>query len=288
MPYFQSGSDIDQKIFYIDKGKGQEILFFIHGWYQNSRDCFGSLIDYFEHSYRTIAIDLPGHGSSYKHYKGEFSLLAAFRASEDLLLKVANKKNQVTLVGHSLGAFLAAKLAILHPEKVKAVVFISPVFYFEPYEKKLRLWLKLPLFLWPLLLRIFALLDLFPFGDRKYIYSEEKGHRIPPRLFYYRLKTANHPHRAAYQYAKSFLGQDIRPLLAKISCPTLVIYGGKDKTTPYSPDFFEEFFPNSQLEIIPQGGHNVQLSEKDKIIDKILEFLSEQKKPKSLWKKWFS
>ncbi|MCS6985110.1 MAG: alpha/beta hydrolase [Leptospiraceae bacterium] len=290
MPYFQCGKDSDQNVFYIDnlaKDKKNEMLFFIHGWYQNSREAFDPLINHFESRYRILALDLPGHGASYKHRTGEYSLLSAFRCAEDLLFRLTSPKDSVSVIGHSLGSFIAAKLALLHPKKISRAVYISPVFSFKPYEKKMALWSKLPLWLWPLFMRSMAFFQLFPYGDRKYLFtsSEEK---LPSIMEYYEMKTANHPHFAAQSYLRSFLGQDILKFLPQISIPTLVIYGGRDKTTPYEEKLAKNYLMHTEIEIIPQAGHNVQLSHSHAVIEKIENFLARHKGKKNFWQKLLS
>lgn len=289
MPYFQSGSHPDQKVFYIDKGEGDNILFFIHGWYQSSRDCFGPLIDQFEHTHRVIAIDLPGHGSSYKHPAGDYSLLSAYRAVEDLLLKLQKEKCNITLIGHSLGAFLALKIALLHQHQISQMVLISPVLEFSRYQKSLDLWQKIPSFLLSLVMRIMALFGSFPFGDRKQVYSTEKGHRIPGKMEYYRIKTANHPSQIARQYMRSFEGADLAPILRNISIPTLVLYGSQDRLTPPAlGNTMSESLPLGLLKVIEQGGHNIQLNQSEQVITQIQDFIDEHQKKRFNWRKIFT
>ncbi len=288
MPYFQSGSHPDQKVFYIDKGDSKEVLFFIHGWYQNSRDCFGPMIDELQHTYRVVALDLPGHGSSYKHAAGDYSLLAAYRAVEDLLVRLQKENSHITVIGHSMGAFLGLKLALLHQKSVAQLVLISPVLDFKKYESKLKLWSRLPLLLWPVILRILALFNRFPFGDRKHIYSTDKGHRIPGPLEYYRIKTANHPHRIARRYMRSFQGADITPLIRNIHSPVLAIYGSEDRLVP--PAFgqeMSEWLPLSIIKTVEDGGHNIQLTKTEQVLSILCEFLEEHRRKRFNWRKLF-
>ena len=51
------------KIHYVEEGKGDLTLLFIHGWCINS-SYWSSQIKYFSRQYKVIAIDLPGFGKS--------------------------------------------------------------------------------------------------------------------------------------------------------------------------------------------------------------------------------
>ena len=70
-----------------------------------------------------IALDLPGHGGSTKSVgDGSLSSLAAAVAGVIKVLQV----NRVHLVGHSLGAAVAARLAIDNPGLVQSLTLIAP------------------------------------------------------------------------------------------------------------------------------------------------------------------
>ena len=71
-----------------------------------------------------LAIDLPGHGGSSKDVgDGSLSTLAGIMA--DVLQQLA--VGPAHLVGHSLGAAVATRLAIDHPDLVKSLTLICPV-----------------------------------------------------------------------------------------------------------------------------------------------------------------
>ncbi len=63
--------------------------------------------------------DLPGHGKGQK--LASYSPGDGLKAVEDFV----GKSEGVILVGHSLGAYLSLRFAVLHPEKVKGLVCIA-------------------------------------------------------------------------------------------------------------------------------------------------------------------
>ncbi|RME92336.1 MAG: alpha/beta hydrolase [Candidatus Hydrogenedentota bacterium] len=283
----QSPAD-EPKIFYIDKGQGKQVLFFIHGWYQNARDAFGYYIDAFSSEYRIIAPTLPGHGQSYKDPRYEYTLEEAYKAMEQLLNKVQEESSDITLIGHSMGGFLAMKLALLNPGKIQNLVLISPIGDFRPYEKELKKMLNAPLPLLKLTFFFRALFDKYPFGDRKQIYDENMGHRIPSRITHYKIKMRNHPLYAALGYMRSFLGTAIDPLVKHYHGPALFIYGENDKLTPPSlAPAIATNMPRSIFRVIPSAGHNVHLTRKEEVFSLMRHFLEEHQAKQSFFKRLF-
>src|SRR6478752_6864600 len=54
------------KIDYTDTGKGDTVLFFVHGWGIN-KSYWENQVSFFKEKYRVITIDLPGYGVSGKN-----------------------------------------------------------------------------------------------------------------------------------------------------------------------------------------------------------------------------
>ena len=118
----------DVEINYIDYGnkKGKTIVF-LHGWGQNI-EMMKILSDPLSREYRTIVIDLPGHGSSSEptYPWNHLDFVNAIKALLDSL-KVKNP----TLVGHSFGGELSILYASLY-DVDKLVLLDSP---FKPIKK---------------------------------------------------------------------------------------------------------------------------------------------------------
>ena len=117
------------KIHYNDVGKGSYAIIFIHGWACNADFWQQSINDF--PNYRTIAIDLPGHGQSDKP-KTVYSM-DYFAKSVEAVLKDAGVKRAV-LVGHSMGTPVARQVYRLFPSKVAGIVIVDGALY--PYGTK--------------------------------------------------------------------------------------------------------------------------------------------------------
>lgn len=122
------------------------IILALHGWLDNA-DSFTPLVTVLsqlgllEH-YQIIAIDWPGHGLS-EHRAGRYPLhWIDYVFDLDVLVdSLCPKSQQISLLGHSLGAIIASAYNASFPEKVRELILIealSPLF--EGVEKaKVRL-----------------------------------------------------------------------------------------------------------------------------------------------------
>ena len=290
MPYFNlthqdiSSIENEEKIFYIDKGESEKVLFLIHGWHQNSRDCFGPIIDHFYHNYRIVAIDLPGHGKSYKGEHCEFSHNAAYKACAKLLSIIRKEVEEITVIGHSLGAFLSLKLSLIEKNKIDQMILIAPVVDFTPHEAELKGFVNKPIWLINIILLFRAFSGGYPFGDRKYIYDTDKGQKIPSKLKHCRFKKNNHPLHASLGYMRSFIGVSILPLVKNNNLPTLLIYGAEDRLVPQEQGAaLAKLMPRTMLRVIPNASHSVQRSQKREVNYLIMSFFEENEKKAGGW-----
>lgn len=69
-------------------------------------------------------------------------------------------------------------------------------------------------------------------------------------------------------------GLDLRPVLSRITCPTLVLGAGRDLTFPVShSQDLARALPNAHLRIVPEASHGVVLEEPDVVAESIIEFI---------------
>ena len=108
------------KIHYNDSGKGSKAIIFIHGW-ACSADFWKQSINEFP-NYRTIAVDLPGHGQSDKP-KTVYTM-DYFAKSIEAVMKDA-RVGKAVLVGHSMGTPVARQFYRLYPKKTLGIVIVD-------------------------------------------------------------------------------------------------------------------------------------------------------------------
>jgi pimeloyl-ACP methyl ester carboxylesterase len=110
----------DVKVHYLDRGKGDEALVFVHGWTCTADFWRPQLNDF--PSLRLIAVDLAGHGQSDKpHVSYTMEYLAR---SIDAVLQDAKVKHAV-LVGHSMGTPVVRQFYRLFPAKTAGLVIVD-------------------------------------------------------------------------------------------------------------------------------------------------------------------
>jgi pimeloyl-ACP methyl ester carboxylesterase len=110
------------------RGSGDRIIVFLHG-FMSSKKYWRRVIRKFDMSeVTTVSIDLLGFGSAPKPrgrygYKDHVDHIRKTLHSLDLTQK------DITLVGHSMGALIAARYANLHSSHVKSLGMINPPIY---------------------------------------------------------------------------------------------------------------------------------------------------------------
>ncbi len=112
------------KLYYEIHGEGTPLLL-LHGSFMTGAMTFGSLIPELAKHHKVIVVDMQGHG-----HTGDISRDFSFpHFAEDAaaLLQYLHIQ-QADVVGYSLGATVGLELAILYPEKVRKLVFISSAY----------------------------------------------------------------------------------------------------------------------------------------------------------------
>ncbi|QKX63262.1 uncharacterized protein TRUGW13939_10431 [Talaromyces rugulosus] len=111
----------DIKILYDSYGTGDHALVFIHGWTCN-RALWATQEPLYT-KYRSILIDLPGHGESEAPWGVDYNHEFFARAANVVLQQ--EKIEHSVLIGHSLGGPLATMMLRLFPEKVSGIFYID-------------------------------------------------------------------------------------------------------------------------------------------------------------------
>jgi pimeloyl-ACP methyl ester carboxylesterase len=112
------------KLFYTEEGTGTTVLL-LHGWACGSHDWSWQIPVLLISSYRVIAIDHRGHGGSttpFTDYKPQTL------ADDAAALLNHLEAGPAIVIGHSMGTVVASALSVQHPQLVKALVLIDPVY----------------------------------------------------------------------------------------------------------------------------------------------------------------
>ena len=144
--------------------------------------------------------------------------------------------NKLNLVGLSLGGILAIDYAILHPEKVNSITLCG-----VPYEMPKKL-LKIQNFIFKL---------------------------MPKRTF----ENMGVSKENFIQLTNSMAELNIKEKISKLKCHTLVICGEKDSANIESANKLNENIKNSELKIIKNAEHEVNIDAPEKFAEIIKGFL---------------
>lgn len=109
------------KLFWREVGKGLTLVF-LHGTWKDGNQWL-PILERLSYQYHCLAPDLLGFGESDQpdvHYSIELQLECLAEYFEALNL------GQVYLVGHSLGAWIAASYALKYPQTVTGLILLAP------------------------------------------------------------------------------------------------------------------------------------------------------------------
>lgn len=280
-PFKSNYFDInEQKLHYIDEGKGETILF-VHGTPSWSFD-YRNIIKKLKENYRCIAIDHIGFGLSEKPEHYDYSPQNHSKTLEKFVL--AKKLDKITLVVHDFGGPIGLNFAIQHPEKIKNLIILNSWLWSsenDPEYIKLRKILKSPLL--PFLYRY---LNFSP----KFILPQSFGdNKLPKNILkqYTRPFADKTQRNGTLALAKSLLNDQnwFEELWNKrrviSNKPTLFIWGMKDSVIkPHNLHKFQKGFINSKTVQLETSGHFPQEEQPEKVINAIFEYLTEKEKPK--------
>lgn len=130
-------------LFATESGTGKNLML-LHGWTCDSNDWSWQL-PYFESKYRVVAVDLRGHGHSKVTPSGTYTPSHYVRDIEELI-DSRFRGEKFILVGHSMGAQIAARLALKRADLVSSIISVDGALgfsdtvgrYFQKTERELQ------------------------------------------------------------------------------------------------------------------------------------------------------
>jgi pimeloyl-ACP methyl ester carboxylesterase len=226
-----------------------------------------------------LALDLPGFGSSPMPER-EITISGYARLLDRLLGELGI--DAAAVVGNSMGGFIGAELAIAFPQRVERLVLVSAAgisTYDDPHVTRAL----------PNLRRIERILAagsawVASKSDtvarrarlRHAALSVVAAHpdRLPAALAAEQLRGAGKP--GFLQALQAILEYDFRERLPEIACPTLIVWGERDRLINVrDADVFAELIPGSRKILLEDTGH-VAMLERPGAFNALLEdFLSE-------------
>ncbi|HET6988941.1 MAG TPA: alpha/beta hydrolase [Kribbella sp.] len=168
--------------------------------------------------------------------------------------------DDVTVVGNSIGGWIAAELALLGSPRVGSVVLVDPVGIVVPDHP---------------VVDFFAL--TFP-EIAELSYYNPDGFRIDPAALPPAAQeqlAANRATLAVYAGEPSMVDPTLRDRLEGIAVPTLVIWGDSDRIAdPAYGQAYADAIPGAAFEVLPRTGHLPQLESPDLLLAAVRSFSS--------------
>lgn len=255
----------------VELGGGPPIVF-LHG-FTGSTETWESFQLVFAERYRTIAVDLPGHGgSSDPDDPLRYSL---DRVANDLA-KVLDELGveRIALIGYSMGGRAAIRFALSHAPRVAALILesTSPGIADPGLREDRRAADE-------------ALADdieqhgIEAFVDRWETLSLWETQRDLPAETQARLRAqrlANRPRGLANSLRGAGAANDVptQHLLQELRVPSLILAGARDDRYVELGNMLGASLPNSTMVIIPEAGHAAHLEQPRAFADAIARFLS--------------
>ena len=258
-------------------GEGPPLVF-VHGLGGSWQNWLEQLPE-LAREHRVVAMDLPGFGYS-PMPEEQISIAGYARLLDGLLGELGI--DAAAVVGNSMGGFIGAELAISFPPRVERLVLISAAGLSTHND-------PVPLRAMPALVRLERILA----GATAWLAAKSETvmrrrrlreatlnavvrhpGRLPAALAAEQLRGAGKP--GFITALQAVIDYDVRDRLPEIACPTLIVWGDRDRLiTVRDADVFEELIPNSRKVIFEDTGHMAML-ERPAAFNALLEdFLAE-------------
>jgi len=242
-------------------------LVFLHG-FSNEAHVWDDVAPVLAPYYRTLALDLPGHGDSDRDPERRYDHESMARHVACALDALAAPR--AVLVGHSMGGRVAMRFAGLHPERLAGLVVVDAGPELDA-RGVLRIRLDAetsdPSFASraeaeAALRRAYPLADPEALGRlARHGLRERPDGRLEPKLdpgFLEAARALGPAERAEQERAETAA---LWAALEKVACPALVVRGAaSDVLSPETAErMAESALPRGSLAVIPRAGHSVML-----------------------------
>lgn len=218
-----------------------------------------------EPGYRVIAVDLPGHGGS-PLPRGALTIESMAADVAALLAHLAAGPAHV--VGLSLGACVALRLALEAPGRVRSLTLVNAFARVQPAGPAdvARLAMRLALLGTAPMDTVAAHVarQLFPWPEQRALYASAVS------------SLAATPRRAYFAAMRALARFDARGQAAAIRQPTLLVTGDRDTSVPLAAKLaLAAAIPRARLLVVPASGHATPHDQPEAFNRALLEFLAQ-------------
>lgn len=232
----------------LSKDKNSPTLLFLHGWAGSWQSWF-PILARLKSQHNLYALNLPYPQDKILTLDDYCRFVLKFMEKEKL--------SHPVIIGHSLGGAIAAKIASEHPQLVNSIVLVSAAAIRHPLPRP-----------WKLLQTISYPFRWLTKPFRSHIYR----HLPLDTSDYEVLKTKNE--KTTF---KNLIQSDLTPIISRISCPTLILWGDQDSSTPLADgQRIHSLIPQSTFYSFPNSGHFFYLDHQQEFTQKIIDFVNRE------------
>lgn len=256
--------DVDgDRINLVDLGAepGRPAIVFIHGLGGSWQNWLENLLP-FAADHRVVAIDLPGFGAS--PLPGAPISMPGYAGLVDRILGRLDI-DAATVVGNSMGGLISVELALSHPSRVERLVLVSAAglssndMYnpraFATFKRLERGLLRVG---GSAARRADLLSRRAQLRRAAFAVVADAPELLPPPLVAEQVKGAGKP--GFMPASEALLTYPIRDRVSQVACPTLVVWGERDKLVPVRDAAeYEQLIPDARRVVYARTGHVPQL-----------------------------
>lgn len=253
----------DLLVAYDDVGTGPPVIF-AHGGLGN-RSMWGPQLRVLSGAYRCIAYDLRGHGETRGGEDVEAYTPMVLR--DDLLaLADALQLDRFSLVGLSVGGFVAQEVAIAASRRLDAVVMADTWVVTGASERERQVGRAVT----PVVEGALRALGTAPLA---YLAALGMGSRSEEARELVRAATAGTDREAAIRVWRGLGAHDTRDRLGAVTARTLVIVGEQDRNLGQAK-LLANLVDGAELLVLPDAGHITNLHQPERFTAALERFLS--------------
>ena len=223
-------------------GSGAHTVLVLHGWFGSSQSWQALLPHLDQETFSYVFLDLRGYGGR----RGETGQSSAAEVAGDVLAAADDLgADRFSLLGHSMGGSFMQRVYADAPERVRALVGVSPVpASGVPFDEQSR--------------QLFGGAADSP-GNRRAIIDFTTGNRLTGTWLDAMVRhSQEHSDRDAFAaYLAAWAGTDFHDEIKGSDVPILVIAGSHDPALGAETmrATFGSWYPNLELEVFPDAGH---------------------------------
>ena len=217
------------KIYYEDTGEGEPLLL-LHKFF-GTADNWKPYVEVYSKQFRTIAVDMIGHGRSDIYNEHDLNFRHEEYAKMIIALLDFLELKKVSAIGASSGGLTLHHLNVMQPDRFKSVITIGGHIYFSKESREIIAQ---------------AGMNAFMKGNEKH--GPEKQEYLAKAFWEYRKLSESDP---------SFTPDKLNIIKAN----WLVVLGDNDRFIPLRLGMeMHQGIPKSWLWIVPNGGHTPHLN----------------------------